>query len=337
MRNNNMKAIKTIMKLDKEKKPSGKEGQISLYEPYNKILTDLQAMKQHKRGGRKRNDRSMYVKRKEPLAKLILNDFENNFQKEELFTQDIKNLMIKNKVIDVMDDYYSRHISKGFHKPEHLFMFKAKPIIPPGRVLLEIERMNDKLKDKDKIHKPKMVVGESEISLFSPVRGDRKHFNQDGEPNSNENDQKSGELNFSGVMKHSSYVFPGEIKTSYENKDIQEIYTSQNSGIKKSIDSIKGLTNVSHRVNLSSSNKNILIKSGEGSIASSTAGNNFTFKRETPKTSNKTDTKSLSKISPRRLNKQALTINLKHNQNQSPKSVKKWEEIKKAKELEKIK
>lgn len=49
-------------------------------------------------------------------------------------------------------------------------MFKAKPLIPPGRILLELER------SKDKIKRPKIKVGDSEISLMSPVRGDRGEY-----------------------------------------------------------------------------------------------------------------------------------------------------------------
>jgi hypothetical protein len=47
-----------------------------------------------------------------PLSKTILNDFEQNFERDELFVENYAYLQRKNKVIDVMDDYYSRHISK---------------------------------------------------------------------------------------------------------------------------------------------------------------------------------------------------------------------------------
>ena len=57
---------------------------------------------------------------------------------------------MKHNCNDVMDDYYSRYISKEGAKPDHLFLFKAKPIIPPGRILLEIDRMNEKNKVKSK-------------------------------------------------------------------------------------------------------------------------------------------------------------------------------------------
>lgn len=234
---NQMKAIKTIMKLDhtqvnEEKSTLCKEGMVSLYEPYNKVVTDLQLMKENRKRGKKRPDRSVHIQRTEPLAKLILNDFENNFQKEELFVNNYKNLMIKNKVIDVMDDYYSRHISKEGGKPEHLFMFKAKPLIPPGRILLNIEREYDK--DKTKGHKYKMKVGNSEISMYSPVRGDRKFFNVDESEvmNKSTTQQSPQGLDFTSALKQTPK--PSEISKPIENKDINDVYGYID--VKKSID-----------------------------------------------------------------------------------------------------
>jgi len=69
--------MKAIMMLDKEHLNNGIEGEINLYEPYTKVLTGLQAMRAKKKLAKNRQDHSVQIKRTEPLAKLILNDFEN--------------------------------------------------------------------------------------------------------------------------------------------------------------------------------------------------------------------------------------------------------------------
>ena len=169
----NMKAIKQLMRLDRNK---SLENSTSLYKPYAKEDKGIRALLEKKKRLKKaRPERSVHVKREEPLAKLILNDFRNRLEKDENLEADNSYLYRKNKVIDIMDDYYSRHIHNGPSKPDHLFMFKAKPVIPPGKILLQLE----KKKDKEKIKCPKIRVGDSEVSLFSPVRGDRDKFNFD--------------------------------------------------------------------------------------------------------------------------------------------------------------
>jgi len=82
-------------------------------------------------------------------------------------------------------------------------MFKAKPIIPPGRILLELERE----KEKNKIRGPKMKVGNTEISLFSPVRGDRKYFKIDEYNKDEGKSEPVTELNFSKAVTHNKATY----------------------------------------------------------------------------------------------------------------------------------
>lgn len=161
----NMRNIKKIMKLDKGE---GDEtaANSNLLKPYSNAPNGLQALREKKRKLKQaRPERSVDINRNEPLAKLILEDFKANFERENGVVQGRDYLEKNSKVIDIMDDYYSRHISKTGGKPEHLFMFKAKPLIPPGRILLEIERERERLKIKSS----KIRVGNSEISVFSPI------------------------------------------------------------------------------------------------------------------------------------------------------------------------
>lgn len=166
----NMKAIKYMMKLDKS---DDKTSRSSLYKPYSKDDKGIKALLEKKRRLRKvRPKLSVETKRDETLSQLILNDFGMRFENEEREGDNKKFLERKNKVIDIMDNYYSKNIHKGVNKPDHLFMFKAKPLIPLGRILLEL----DKERDKNKIKCQKIRVGNSEVSLFSPVRGERDKY-----------------------------------------------------------------------------------------------------------------------------------------------------------------
>lgn len=129
---------------------SGYEGKVNLYEPYSKIPTGLQLLKLKKSNAKHKGGKSVNVKRAEPLAKVILDRFEETLENNEFIVDNIEQLKRKNKLTDYMDDYYSRHISKEGAKPDHLFLFKAKPIIPPGRILLDMEREKEKNKVKSK-------------------------------------------------------------------------------------------------------------------------------------------------------------------------------------------
>ena len=76
--------------------------------------------------------------------------FEETLENSGFVLDNIEQLKRRNKLNDVMDDYYSRYISKEGFKPDHLFLFKAKPLIPPGKALLAIERKREKNKEKHK-------------------------------------------------------------------------------------------------------------------------------------------------------------------------------------------
>ena len=65
-------------------------------------------------------------------------------ENSQVLVDNKEQLKRRNNLVDIMDDYYSRHISKSGEKPEHLFMFKAKPLIPPGRILLDLERREER-------------------------------------------------------------------------------------------------------------------------------------------------------------------------------------------------
>lgn len=90
----NMKAIKTIMKLDKDQSPESKpdshfdgyEGDTNLYEPFPRNNKGFQEE------GRKRKERSVNVNRPPTLAHQIVNNFHENFNNEENFIEDYKYL-----------------------------------------------------------------------------------------------------------------------------------------------------------------------------------------------------------------------------------------------------
>lgn len=167
---NSLRAVRAVMRLDRQHNSSGREGSVNLYEPFNKVPTGLQALKEKHSRYKRRPERR--VNKTEPLSKIILERFEETLENQPSIIDNYEQLQRKNRLVDVMDDYYSRHICKEGAKPDHLFMFKAKPIIPPGRVLLQLERQ----KEKDKSRKKgghKLKVGDSEISLFSPIKDDR--------------------------------------------------------------------------------------------------------------------------------------------------------------------
>ena len=163
-------------------------------------------------------------------------------EKDENPEEESMYLERKNKVIDIMDDYYSRHIHKGINKPEHLFMFKAKPIIPPGKILLQLE----KEKEKNKIKCPKIKVGNSEVSLFSPVRGDRDRYNIENfskvynSPKKNEE-----EIRMNEIRKGSATYKHIRTKINAGNKDINEVIRSPSpklSNLQKSMEMMKTIT-----------------------------------------------------------------------------------------------
>jgi hypothetical protein len=168
----NIRNIKRIMKLDNAEGDDA-AGNLSLLKPYSKQPTGLQALREKKAKLKlARPERSVNIDKEEPLAKLILDDFKAKFERGSGEVQGHDFLQKKNKLFDFMDDYYSRHISKVGYKPEHLFMFKAKPIIPPGRILLEIERERERLN----IVSSKIRVGNSEVSVFSPIHLEKGYF-----------------------------------------------------------------------------------------------------------------------------------------------------------------
>lgn len=228
----------------------------------------------------------MDVQRDEPLSKLILNEFQQNFEKEDNFVEDYKYLQRKNKVIDIMDDYYTRHISKGIKKPDHLFMFKAQPIIPPGRILLEMERENEKLKVKG----PKIKVGNSEISLFSPARGKRERFEYEyfsqTNPVMQQRDDKEGDFSTSFKRGSIKYQMPSSIVTS--NKDLNEVIREK-SNLQRSMEFIKSASNNDTSLNESTGFK---VKSRE--FAKSPHVRQNTFKLDSPNTAYRSESKPLT-------------------------------------------
>lgn len=139
--NTNMKTIKTVMKLDSQISPNGYyEGSVNLYEPFRKITSEPRRFNTKQAQFKSRKDRSVHKNQPVPLAKIILDRFEETMEKDELFTDNFQMLKMRTNLVDIMDDYYSRHISKNGEKPDHLFLFKAKPTITPGRILLDLER-----------------------------------------------------------------------------------------------------------------------------------------------------------------------------------------------------
>ncbi|CAI2362851.1 unnamed protein product [Moneuplotes crassus] len=237
----NIKAIKQIMKLDRSETLDNPE---SLYKPYAKEEKGIRALLEKRRKIKKRNtNKSFDSKRDLPLGKVILNDFKTLLDKDDNLENNRSYLDRKNKVVDIMDDYYSRHIHKGLHKPEHLFMFKAKPMIPPGRILLEIERRKDRTKDRG----PKIKVGESEVSLLSPIKGGRDQFTFEDFNGSHilPNDPSKDTGEFKVIKMRNNSVSFIKTRPKKSNEDITEVMNKSPkiSHLQKSMEVLKNPDN----------------------------------------------------------------------------------------------
>lgn len=99
----NLKAIKKIMKLDRSQSSAETEG---LYKPYDKEDKSVRAilMKNKKKQAKSVN------KREPTLAQVILDDFRMMLENDGESEDSVGYLQQKNRVTDIMDDYYSRHI-----------------------------------------------------------------------------------------------------------------------------------------------------------------------------------------------------------------------------------
>lgn len=125
-------------------------------------------------------------------------------------------------------------------------MFKAKPTIPPGKILLQIERLRDQNKEKAS----KIKIGDSEISVFSPIRVDRGNFDFSTYLNEGEEDEDNMQNQYLHSQSHQQSLerfqkrkqsdryrpIPSKVATS--NKDISEVIEEQKSSLQKSLELI---------------------------------------------------------------------------------------------------